>query len=205
MIRPSQQTIHCIGCEYACQIYPEEAIRSQYCGQSSFAIWPEGNVYLRDGLLKKILLESNNRLSRGFLFVDFSLPWLREFTDPLWVERLLNTRLRIVIVADKHLVPLANYWLTKSNKIHGILYANDDDETLRIKVRRLFTGHLAVNRQGAMLNFTEYILLSRYVSGKCTQNIIGIDNIDSKKIYIHKFRLEKKLGFTIQKIISRIL
>lgn len=201
----SQHIIHCIGCEHACQIYPEEVIRSQYCGQSSFAIWPEGNGFLHQGLVKKILLENNNRLSRGFIFVDFSLPWLREFIHPQWVDNLLKTGMRIVIIADNHLMPLANYWIARSNRIHGILYASDDDETLQLKVRRLFTGRLAINRHGSTLNFTEFILLSRFMSGRSTQSIIQTDRIDAKKIYVHKYRLERKLGFTIQKLISRVL
>ena len=204
MIKPSQQKMHCIGCEHSCQIYPEAVIRSQYCGQASFAIWPEGNRYFQQGIVTKLLLE-NNRLSCGFVFVDFSLPWLREFVSPNWIDNLIKTGMRIVIIADSHLRPLANYWVTRSNKIHGILYAGDEEAIQRMKVRRLFTGRLALDRQGRMLNYTEFILLSRFMSGICTQGIISIDKIETKKVYVHKYRLEKKLGFTVQQLISRIL
>lgn len=205
MIRPSQQEIHCIGCGYSCQLYPEAVIRSQYCGQSSFAIWPEGNLFLQQGMLTKLLLENNNRLSRGFIFVDFSLPWLREFIEPKWIDNLIKTGMRVVIITDSHLRPLANYWVARSNKIHGILYASDDDDIQRMKIRRLFTGRLALERQGSMLNYTEFILLSRFMSGVCIQAIINIDKIETKKVYVHKYRLEKKLGFTVQQLISRVL
>ncbi|MFK3661404.1 helix-turn-helix transcriptional regulator [Scandinavium sp. NPDC088450] len=204
MITPSQHDIHCIGCEYSCQIYPDAVLRSQYCGQSSFAIWPEGNLFLQQGILTKLRKE-NNRLSCGFIFVDFSLPWLRDFIDAKWIDNLIKTGMRIVIITDNHLRPLANYWITRSNKIHGILYASDDDDIQRMKIRRLFTGRLALDRQGRMLNYSEVMLLNRFMSGICAQGIISIDKIETKKVYVHKYRLEKKLGFTVQQLISRVL
>ncbi|EHC79224.1 hypothetical protein LTSERUB_5843, partial [Salmonella enterica subsp. enterica serovar Rubislaw str. A4-653] len=36
-------------------------------------------------------------------------------------------------------------------------------------------------------------------------SIWPIDNIDIKKLYVHKLRLENKLGHSIHKIISNIL
>ncbi|EOZ9309827.1 helix-turn-helix transcriptional regulator, partial [Citrobacter freundii] len=55
------------------------------------------------------------------------------------------------------------------------------------------------------LNYTEMILLKRFVSGKSIQQITQIDNIDIKKIYVYKLRLEDKLGHSIHKILSNIL
>ncbi|ECW5277507.1 helix-turn-helix transcriptional regulator, partial [Salmonella enterica] len=55
------------------------------------------------------------------------------------------------------------------------------------------------------LNYTEFILLKRFVSGISIQQIVNIDNIDIKKLYVHKLRLENKLGHSIHKIISNIL
>ncbi|HHG0455491.1 helix-turn-helix transcriptional regulator [Citrobacter freundii] len=100
---------------------------------------------------------------------------------------------------------LANYWLSKSNKIQGIIYSDDDDDVQHQKMRRLFTGHLANSKRGRTLNYTEMILLKRFVSGKSIQQITQIDNIDIKKIYVYKLRLEDKLGHSIHKILSNIL
>ncbi|HHJ4232563.1 TPA: helix-turn-helix transcriptional regulator, partial [Citrobacter freundii] len=98
-----------------------------------------------------------------------------------------------------------NYWLSKSNKIQGIIYSDDDDDVQHQKMRRLFTGHLANSKRGRTLNYTEMILLKRFVSGKSIQQITQIDNIDIKKIYVYKLRLEDKLGHSIHKILSNIL
>ncbi|MDV0830976.1 helix-turn-helix transcriptional regulator, partial [Citrobacter freundii] len=61
------------------------------------------------------------------------------------------------------------------------------------------------NKAGRTLNYTEMILLKRFVSGKSIQQITQIDNIDIKKIYVYKLRLEDKLGHSIHKILSNIL
>ncbi len=52
------------------------------------------------------------------------------------------------------------------------------------------------------LTIRNFILLKRFVSGISIQQIVNIDNIDIKKLYVHKLRLENKLGHSIHKIIS---
>ena len=205
MKRSPSQSVRCISCELSCQLFPDAAVRASYCHRAAFAIWPEGNGFLQKGIIEKLLLNNQNHLSRGFIFVDFSFPNLRLFADPQWVDRLAYSGMYIVLIADRNLAPLANYWLSKSNKIQGIIYSDDDDEVQHQKIRRLFTGHLANSKRGRSLNYTEMILLKRFVSGKSIQQITQIDNIDIKKIYVYKLRLEDKLGHSIHKILSNIL
>lgn len=205
MMRKTPQIVRCISCELSCQLFPDSAVRVQYCNNAAFAIWPEGNAYLKKGVVEKLLLDNQNHLSRGFIFVDFSFPNLRIFSDPQWVDRLANSGMHIVLISDRSLTPLANYWLSKSNKVQGIIYSDDDDFVQQQKIRRLFTGRLANTKRGRSLNYTEFILLKRFMSGISIQQIIKTDNIDIKKIYVHKLRLENKLGHSIHKIISNIL
>lgn len=205
MIRQSPQILRCISCELSCQLFPDSAVRVQYCNNAAFAIWPDGNVFLKKGIIEKLLLDNQNYLSRGFIFVDFSFPNLRRFADLQWIDRLSNSGMHIVLISDRRLTPLANYWLLKSNKIQGIIYSYDDDTVQQQKIHRLFTGRLANSKRGRSLNYTEFILLKYFMAGISIQQIIRIDNIDIKKIYVHKLRLENKLGHSIHKIISNIL
>ncbi|AID25809.1 helix-turn-helix transcriptional regulator [Salmonella bongori] len=205
MIRQSPQILRCISCELSCQLFPDSAVRVQYCNNAAFAIWPDGNVFLKKGIIEKLLLDNQNYLSRGFVFVDFSFPNLRRFADLQWIDRLSNSGMHIVLISDRSLTPLANYWLLKSNKIQGIIYSDDDDTVQQQKIHRLFTGRLANSKRGRSLNYTEFILLKYFMAGISIQQIIRIDNIDIKKIYVHKLRLENKLGHSIHKIISNIL
>ena len=117
MITSSQKVVRCISCELSCQLYPDNAVRSQYCGNASFAVWPVGNHYLLTAVKNKILYGNTNHLSRGFIFVDFSMYNLRILADPQWIERLAITNMNIVIISERKLEALANYLLTHHSEI----------------------------------------------------------------------------------------
>ncbi|MCD3069599.1 helix-turn-helix transcriptional regulator, partial [Salmonella enterica subsp. enterica serovar Enteritidis] len=87
----------------------------------------------------------------GFIFVDFSFPNLRRFTDLQWADSLADSGMHIVLISDRSLTPLANYWILKSNKIQGIIYSDDDDIVQQQKMHRLFTGRLANSKRGRTL------------------------------------------------------
>lgn len=198
-------SIRCISCGLSCQLYPDSALRVQYCNDSEFAIWPDDNHFLKMGVIGKLLSDSKNCLSRGFVFVDFSFPYLRLFSDAQWIEWLAHSGMHIVLLSDRSLAPLANYWLAHSSHIRGVIYADNEERVQKQTVHRLFTGRVANGKDGRSLNHTEFILLKRFMSGAGIQQIIESENIDVKKVYAHKLRLENKLGHSIHKIISNIL
>ena len=103
MITSSKTVARCISCELSCQLFPDNAVRSQYCGNASFAVWPVGNHFLQIAVVNKILRRNKNHLSRGFIFVDFSMYNLRVLADPQWIERLAITNMNIVIISDRKL------------------------------------------------------------------------------------------------------
>ncbi|WP_124990528.1 hypothetical protein [Klebsiella pneumoniae] len=73
------------------------------------------------GLLK----QNYNNLYLGCIFVDFSISHLRFFTNERWIDYLIETKLKIVIVCDKYLKPLANYWFKHSKDIFLVIYQQD--------------------------------------------------------------------------------
>ncbi|KFB99325.1 RmbA family protein [Trabulsiella guamensis ATCC 49490] len=205
MMKNYSRPIRCISCEVSCQLYPDKTVRSSYCSYEVFSIWPDGNNFLKSGIIYSLLLKNKNHLLSPFVFVDFSLPNLRYFVDQEWIDYLTKTGMRIVIITDNSLIPLANYWLEKSDNIHGVIYADDDELIRDKKIKQLFMGRLVNKKRGRTLNFEEITLLNRFLSGTDIQQAIVIDNLDEKKVYVHKFRLEKKLGHSIRNIISHIL
>ncbi len=74
MMRKPSQIVHCISCDLSCQLFPDSAVRVQYCHNAAFSIWPDGNAFLKKGFIEKLLLDRHNHLSSGFIFVDFSFP-----------------------------------------------------------------------------------------------------------------------------------
>ncbi|MEH3173679.1 helix-turn-helix transcriptional regulator [Enterobacter quasiroggenkampii] len=205
MITSSHKVVRCISCELSCQLYPDNTVRSQYCGNASFAVWPGDNHFLQIAVENKIVRGNKNHLLRGFIFVDFSMYNLRALADPQWIERLARTNMNIVIISDRKLEALANYLLTHRSEIKGVIYSDDSDIILKEKISHLFTGRRVNSRRGSILNAVEFTLLNRFLSGACLQEIIKTDDIDVKKIYVHKIRLERKLGTSIHKILVSIL
>ncbi|MEH3920829.1 hypothetical protein POW94_23940, partial [Enterobacter asburiae] len=98
-----------------------------------------------------------------------------------------------------------NYLLTHHSEIKGVIYSDDNDVILQDKINHLFSGRRVNSRRGSKLNAVEFTLLNRFLSGACLQEIIKTDSIDVKKIYVHKIRLERKLGTSIHKILVSIL
>jgi len=201
----SKNIVRCISCDLSCQLFPESSLRSHYCDYASFAIWPNGNHFLQLAVENKILRENKNHLSRGFIFVDFSLPNLRHFSDPQWIDRLAKANMNIVIITDRKLAPLANYWFTHRSEIQGIIHADDNDKILQEKIKSLFSGRSVNDKRGNTLNEAEMTLLHQFMSGAGLQQIIKTSSIDIKKIYVHKLRLERKLGASIHKILVSVL
>ncbi|KLP58569.1 transcriptional regulator [Enterobacter genomosp. O] len=205
MISSSQNVVRCISCELSCQLFPDNAVRSQYCDNASFAVWPVGNHFLEMAVQDKILRRNKNHLSRGFIFVDFSIYNLRVLADPQWIERLAITNMNIVIITDRKLEALANYFIAQYSEIKGIVYFDDNDVKLQEKINYLFSGRRVDNRRRNTLNAVEFMLLNRFMSGECLQEIIKTNSINVKQIYVHKVRLERKLGTSIHKLLVSIL
>ncbi|KUQ82539.1 MULTISPECIES: hypothetical protein [Enterobacter cloacae complex] len=205
MISSSQNVVRCISCELSCQLFPDNAVRSQYCDNASFAVWPVGNHFLEMAVQDKILRRNKNHLSRGFIFVDFSIYNLRALADPQWIDRLAITNMNIVIITDRKLEALANYLIAQYSEIKGIIYSDDSDIILQEKINHIFSGRRVFSRRGNILNAVEFMLLNRFMSGKCLQEIIKTNSINVKQIYVHKVRLERKLGTSIHKVLVSIL
>ncbi len=67
----------------------------QYCQYGIFHLAADGNAFLR--LLKSYCLIDNKSIYPGFIFVDFSFPNLRRFTDLQWADSLANSGMHIVL------------------------------------------------------------------------------------------------------------
>lgn len=196
---------HILTCERSRPVLPARTVSTQYCGNTLFAVWPERNLYLKNGLIVKFLMKYQNFLSNGFVFVDMSLPNLRCFVNPHWIDSLIKTEMHIVIITDATLAPLANYWLKNRAEIRGILYSSDPEDTQACKIKKLFRGEHANTKVGDTLNQGEFNMLAHFTSGNSLKEIIELEEAKAKEIYVRKLRLESKLGYRINTILAKAL
>ncbi len=73
------KSLTCNSCSMHCQIMPEESPRLQYCANSCFCMWPEESSYFNRGVVEGILTKNHNARLSGYIFVDFSVSFLRLF------------------------------------------------------------------------------------------------------------------------------
>ena len=74
-----------------------------------------------------------NFSNSGFIFVDFSRYNIRLFTNEKWIEYLIKTGLRIVLIADRLAQPLALYWKHRCQQIISIINTSDTRDEIERK------------------------------------------------------------------------
>ncbi|MCS1367063.1 hypothetical protein NX037_23240, partial [Escherichia coli] len=94
------KSLTCNSCSMHCQIMPEESPRLQYCANSCFCMWPEESSYFNRGVVEGILTKNHNARLSGYIFVDFSVSFLRLFLEKDWIDYLASTDMGIVLVAE---------------------------------------------------------------------------------------------------------
>ncbi|MBC1018629.1 hypothetical protein FSG04_016695, partial [Escherichia coli] len=94
------KSLTCNSCSMHCQIMPEESPRLQYCANSCFCMWPEESSYFNRGVVEGILTKNHNARLSGYIFVDFSVSFLRLFLEKDWIDYLASTDMGIVLVSD---------------------------------------------------------------------------------------------------------
>lgn len=101
------KSLTCNSCSMHCQIMPEESPRLQYCANSFFCMWPEESSYFNRGVVEGILTKNHNARLSGYIFVDFSVSFLRLFLEKDWIDYLASTDMGIVLVSDRNMQSLA--------------------------------------------------------------------------------------------------
>lgn len=104
------KNLTCSSCTLHCKIMPEKSPRLQYCANACFCMWPEESIYFNKGVIEGILNNNHNARLSGYIFVDFSISFLRLFLDKEWIEYLASTRMGIILISDRNMQSLANYW-----------------------------------------------------------------------------------------------
>lgn len=189
--------INCISCPSNCEVKPNTSLRVSFCQNYCFCTWPEASGYFSLGVVEGILKQSYNYLYLGCIFVDFSISYLRFFTEKKWLDYVLDTKLKIIIVCDKHLRPLANYWFKHCKDIFLIIYQQDKVEIARDKIKKRFIYQRDAFCRGETLSSLEFAVLRALIAGEGCHQLADELNVDIRAVYAAKRRAEKKMGADI--------
>ncbi len=193
--------INCMSCPSQCELKPNASLRVSFCQDYCFCTWPEGSGYFSLGIMEGLLKQNYNNLYLGCIFVDFSISHLRFFTNERWIDYLIETKLKIVIVCDKYLKPLANYWFKHSKDIFLVIYQQDRLTLACEKLKKRFIYQRDAFFGGESLSELEFAVLSALISGDGCLQLADELNVDIRTIYAAKRRAEKKMGADINTLV----
>lgn len=188
------KTMTCRSCSSQCQIKPVISTRFNYCISSCFCMWPEENIYFHQGVVEGILSRNHNSRQKGFIFVDFSISFLHLYLNDNWIRYLSDTEMGIVLLCDRNMQALANYWLKNTQYISAVIYQNENLQTVNDKIKQVFIGRNILIRKGNTLTATEFNILSGLVSGRSYLQVACELNMDIRSVYAYKQRIEKRMG-----------
>ena len=150
-----------------------------------------------------IFSKNNNARLRGYNIVDFSVSFLRLFLDKDWIEYLASTEMGIVLISDRNMQSLANYWRKHNPAISAIIYYDDGLDVANEKIRQLFIGRYLSFTRGNTLTQMEFTIMGHMVSGYNPYQIADTLDMDIRSIYAYKQRIEKRMGGKINELFIR--
>ncbi|EHW09224.1 hypothetical protein ECDEC8B_3811 [Escherichia coli DEC8B] len=122
-------------------------------------MWPEESSYFNRGVVEGILTKNHNARLSGYIFVDFSVSFLRLFLEKDWIDYLASTDMGIVLVSDRNMQSLANYWRKHNSAISAVIYNDDGLDVANEKIRQLFIGRYLSFTRGNTLTQMEFTIM----------------------------------------------
>lgn len=185
---------NCGNCVLKNNLQSKELLPMPLSQEHCFDPWPIVNNYFFLGITEGVLTKNDNSFLLGFVFVDFSIIYLRYFTHARWIDYLTENKLKIIIVCDKYLQPLANYWFRNNESIFFVIYHDDNVHNIRERLNKRFIYDRNTFHKGEALSPLEYEVLKALVSGKACNCLANNQNVNIRRVYAAKQRLENKMG-----------
>ncbi|QIB19487.1 hypothetical protein G3M73_09950 [Escherichia coli] len=159
----------------------------------TLAVWPDNNPLFTDSLAH-LITEINviNRVE-DFLFVNFCIDNFIYFIHDEWLEKLNKSGLRGVLVIDRFMHSLANYWREKQQDIILLSVGDRDLTSFVSALNSLSYGQSRVLEDVMPITEKEIFVLRKRLSGMSVRNIALTLNCSVKSIYYCQYSLLKKL------------
>lgn len=132
--------IKCMACGLNCPIEAEDKMERSLCGERKFSVWPDKNYFFKRAVNDLVFREITCFLPEGMVVVDFSLDNILYFLHEEWAEKLQETGLKVILLADKSMLPMANFWMLRSGLLWSVVEVNDSLSSLIKKIKRIMLG-----------------------------------------------------------------
>lgn len=186
--------VNCLGCNFYCQFEPEIKKGERFCGNKPLAIWPDLNYYFKSTIHELVFNNLTCHLSEGVVVVDFSLDNILFFIDETWAKKLQDSGLTIILLTEKNMLPMANFWMSRSGFSWSVIEVEAGLSVIIDKIKCVMLGRKIHCRRSPSLNDHEMSTLRLLAQGKSSKDIARIMLWDSRKVYSIQSSLCKKFG-----------
>ena len=194
MLSPKYEDFFCIGCEHKCNFNFRTSIKMHNCIEDQYCIWPNKNIFFNIGVECMLISTHHNLVRAGFIFIDFSYYNIRMFTHSRWINEVKKIGLRIIIVSDRFMRPLAAYWQKNNEDILCIINASDTLGEINRKITLAFNGRRVFESYRGKLTSLEMCVLDMLLREYSVNQMADLLSMKDKKIYDAKRNLQKKVG-----------
>ena len=181
--------IKCMACGLNCPIEAEDKMERSLCGERKFSVWPDKNYYFKRAVNDLVFREITCFLPEGMVVVDFSLDNILYFLHEEWAEKLQETGLKVILLADKSMLPMANFWMLRSGLLWSVVEVNDSLSSLIKKIKRIMLGRNLRCRRTPSLTEHEMKTLRLLADGYSSQDIARIMACDTRSVYRFQYSL----------------
>lgn len=157
-------------------------------------IWPEDNYFFKLALSDMLSHGVNVDHYHGIIFVDFSIENLLYFIHDEWIDFLSNYNMRIVLLSDNEMLPMARYWVNKEWRIVSVLDITEGMENISREIRKIIQFKTIPSPKGKTISEREINVLRYLYQGKSIADIARSLKCSNKSIYSSQYSLCKKFG-----------
>ncbi|AKG69863.1 DNA-binding transcriptional activator EvgA [Serratia fonticola] len=159
--------------------------------------WPNANRYFHEGVVSYFdsigaLLDISD-----VVFVDFQLSNLFALLEQKWV--LYFVGVRIILITDSHLLPLANYYKGMFNHVDLVIQVTGTSKSFFNKLEHVMSGGEALSSSNDSLSSRDIYLLRKSLHGMTIRDIADKLQLSPKGVYTMRHRVLQKMGLTRMK------
>jgi len=186
--------ISCMGCGLNCDIESDSKTGQVHCGETQFAVWPNDNHYFKRAINELVFRNLPCYIPKGVVIVDFSLDNILCFLNEQWIHTLRATGLKIILVVEKSMLPMANFWLVHSDFLDSMVVVGSGVTSFVDKIKRVMLGRSPKFRRTPSLTESEMTTLRLLASGHSYQDIAREMACETRNVYRFQYSLCKKFG-----------
>ncbi|MFI8417071.1 LuxR C-terminal-related transcriptional regulator [Serratia sp. NPDC078593] len=154
--------------------------------------WPDTNRYFYAGILGYCDLINTPPEKLKVMFVDFQLSNIRLFLEQDWL--IYPVCHRVILVSDRYLLPLANYYCGRFNQIDSVIQASGGSEDIFNQINYVISGKKVSPPSKASLSTREMCLLRILTSGVSVRELADRLQLSPKTVYAIRQNMLAKMG-----------